>query len=255
MQGYPLEPEQEQLLCIAAEASRNVPRNQRQKFLVAQTNGGDLLIHPGLSGDAEIYAGDVETLHRAGLVAATYESRTLAFDVTPLGFKFYEELKLRSGSPVQRIEATIRTHLDSASFERRFSTALRLWSEAETSLWKPDADQRLTMIGHRCREAMQEVAAVLVREYCPPSIDPDPAHTVTRIRQVAQVALPEGRIQDFLHALVPYWGSVNDLVQRQEHGAKKEGEPLVLEDARRAVFQTAMVMFEVSRAIPTKRGG
>jgi hypothetical protein len=38
-------------------------------------------------------------------------------------------------------------------------------------------------------------------------------------------------------------------VQRQEHGAQKEGRPLVWEDGRRVVFQTAIVMFELDRAL------
>ena len=39
-----------------------------------------------------------------------------------------------------------------------------------------------------------------------------------------------------------------DLVQRQEHGGQKEGEPLGWEDGRRVVFQTANVMVELHRA-------
>ena len=249
-----LEPEQDELLCMVAEAARNVPRSQRQKFLVAQTMGGDILIHPGLPGDMEIYAGDVEILANQGLVALSHTSNnTLAFDVSPSGFRYYAELKRLSGSPVQRVEKTIRVHLDSAPFEQRFPKALRLWSEAEVKLWTPDADQQLTTIGHSCREAMQEFAAALVLEYAPSNVDPDPTHIVARTRQVLQVGMPVGRVRDFLDALLAYWGTVSDLVQRQEHGAQKEGEPLLLEDARRVVFQTALVMFEISRALPIRR--
>lgn len=50
-----------------------------------------------------------------------------------------------------------------------------------------------------------------------------------------------------LDALVVYWGTVHDLAARQEHGAAK-AVPLVAEDARRVVFQTAIVMFELDRA-------
>lgn len=52
-----------------------------------------------------------------------------------------------------------------------------------------------------------------------------------------------------LDALLVYWGAVNDLIQRQEHGATKEGEALRWEDGRQVVFQTAVVMFEIARAI------
>jgi hypothetical protein len=44
-------------------------------------------------------------------------------------------------------------------------------------------------------------------------------------------------------------GTLSDLAQRQEHGGQREAEPLVHEDARRLVFQAAMVMFEVIRSL------
>jgi hypothetical protein len=53
----------------------------------------------------------------------------------------------------------------------------------------------------------------------------------------------------FAEALLAYFGTVSDLVQRQEHGAQREGAPLRWEDARRVVFQTAMVMLELDRAL------
>src|SRR5439155_2241153 len=53
----------------------------------------------------------------------------------------------------------------------------------------------------------------------------------------------------FLDALIGYWGAVSDLVQRQEHGGQREGAELTWHDARRVVFQVAMVMFEVDSAL------
>jgi hypothetical protein len=40
---------------------------------------------------------------------------------------------------------------------------------------------------------------------------------------------------------------VRRLVQRQEHGNQKPGEPLAWEDARIAVFYTALLMYEYDR--------
>ena len=51
----------------------------------------------------------------------------------------------------------------------------------------------------------------------------------------------------FLDALIAYWGTLSDLIQRQEHDSQKEGKPLVWEDARAVVFQTLIVMFEIDR--------
>jgi hypothetical protein len=74
---------------------------------------------------------------------------------------------------------------------------------------------------------------------------------VARIRSVLQqhAAKLGTTAAPFLDALLVYWGTVSDLVQRQEHGAQKEGRPLVWEDGRRVVFQTAIVMFEVDRTL------
>ena len=54
---------------------------------------------------------------------------------------------------------------------------------------------------------------------------------------------------EMLKALVMYWGTVMDITQRQEHGSQREGGELTWEDARRVVFQTAVVMFEVDHAL------
>ncbi len=56
-------------------------------------------------------------------------------------------------------------------------------------------------------------------------------------------------MQDFLEALIGYWGTVSDLIQRQVHGAQREVERLGIEDGRRVVYQTLNVMYEVDRAL------
>jgi hypothetical protein len=54
---------------------------------------------------------------------------------------------------------------------------------------------------------------------------------------------------ELLVALLMYLDAVNGLVQRQEHGDQKPGEPLTWEDARASVFQTANLMFEFDRVL------
>ena len=49
------------------------------------------------------------------------------------------------------------------------------------------------------------------------------------------------------------WGTVIDVVQRQEHGASKEGGLLTDDDSRVAVFQTAMVMFELGSSLSSQQ--
>jgi len=145
----------------------------------------------------------------------------------------------------------VRQYLDADRFQRRYPEAYGKWAEAEELLWSSESESQFTTIGHLCREAMQEFAGALVRQHQMHDADPDKAHTIARIRclldskkeQLGSTEMP------FLDALLSYWRTVSNLAQRQEHGGQREGKPLVWEDARRVVFQCAVVMFEIDSAL------
>jgi hypothetical protein len=249
-----LEKIQEDLFITIVEAARNTPLDKRQKFLVAQSFGGDSLIHPSIPNEKnEIYFGDIEILAGEGLLALGYGSEgTPDFDVTPLGFKYYEYLKSKLGESVERVEKTIRNYIESDNFRGNFSKVYEKWSSAEELLWETaDSQQKLTTIGHLCREAVQEFADYLVDLYKPPNISKHKSKTVARLKEIVNFRSQElGETKkDFLEALIAYWGTVNDLIQRLEHGGQKEGQPLTWEDARLVVFQTLIVIVEIYRAL------
>jgi len=247
-----LEPEQEDLFSLVVEASRTLSRNQREKFILVETVQGSFLRHAYLHDFVpDVYKGDVEALHRVGLIYASYESSTLVFDVTPEGFRYYEYLKERKNEPIARVESHSRSYLDGGQFQKLYPSAFQKWAEAETLLWSSDSEKQLTTIGHLCREATQEFATALVEKHRPPNVDPIKAHDVARIRSVINNS--GAKLGDtttaFLEALVIYWGTLSDLIQRQEHGSQREGQQLVWEDARRIVFQTISIFVEIDRAL------
>jgi len=245
-----LEPEQEELLFSIVEAVRNTPREERRKFLVAQTLRGDSLIYPSIKGEGRIYYGDVEELGRQGLLAIGFgSSGSPNFDVTPLGFRYYEYLKKKKGEAVQHVETTIREYVNSPEFRARYPEAFAKWSSAEDLLWQTDTQQQLTTIGHLCREALQGFVSALVERHRPPDVNTNKAKTFARLKAVLEAVQLGETKKGFLEALLAYWGTLNNLVQRQEHGASKEGEQLVWEDARRVVFQTMITMFEIDRIL------
>ena len=252
MSSVLLEQEQEELLKALVEVSRSVPRDEREKFLyVNLLADGSYIQHPGLSGgQIRVYEGDVDALEIAGLLIATYVNLGRDLDVSPLGFRVYEELQHRSGAPTQQVEETLKRYLDSDAFQRSYPEAYRKWADAAELLWDSDSQQQLTTIGHLCREAIQEFATALVERYRPPGVDQDKAHDINRIQAVLDQHRSQlGTTAALLDALVPYWRAVSGLVQRQVHGAQKGGRPLVWEDGRRVVFQTANVMFEIDREL------
>jgi len=254
-----LEKEQDELLSMLVEASRRVPREKRESFLAFLVGSGSLypggwgIMHGGFpGGNIEIPKGDINILIKSELVAVSYESKdNITFDVSPQGVAYYEEMKARAGQATQRIEAEVRTYLDADGFSLRYPEAYKKWIDAESRLWGGDSAAQLTTIGHLCRESMQEFAKGLIEIYKPENVDSFVAHTKNRIRSVIEARSEHlgGTERPFLDALISYWNSIDDMTQRQEHGAQKEGKALLWEDGRRLVFQTAVVMFEIDRAL------
>ena len=92
---------------------------------------------------------------------------------------------------------------------------------------------------------------------CGSSLSENPDHTFKRVS--AGIEAPKGRVSetrlDTSEALSIYFGHVSDLINRQEHGVAKSGDPLVWDDARAVVFNTAFVMSELARLVPEERPG
>jgi hypothetical protein len=257
-EGYSLLPDQQELLKKLVEAHRNVPRNRRQKFMMLRFLGGEEFIrHPGLpSGKLDVFHGDMEILAEQGLLTVSYSSQgTANYDVHPRAYEYYAYLQEQAGNPIQRIEKEIVSHLDSEGFQRRHPAAYRHWTSAAELFVRADSDSQWTIIGHHCREAVQEFASDLIDEHHLTSQYPEKNKTVDRIRAVLDTHKTQlgERTTAALDALVHYWGTVSDLIQRQEHGSQAADRPLVWEDARRVVFQTAIVMFEIDRAVQRTR--
>lgn len=249
-----IEPEQKKLLIGFVEAERKISREERQKFFVSNPIGppGVVLIHPGLPKDfPRVFEGDIETLESVELISISYERGVKCFFVTPKGFQFYEQLVQESGSAVERIQSSIKGYLEAKSFKERYPLAYEKWCKAEEMLWRSDTEASFTTIGHLTREAMQEFADALVRLCKTEDIPMDKAKTVARIRAVLSTKYEQigDTEKSFLDALLAYWGTVSDLVQRQEHGSTKEGKKLLWEDARRVVFQSCIVMYEIDRTL------
>jgi hypothetical protein len=248
-----LEPDQKELLSAMVEADRNIPRERRQGFIFADSFEGSTIFHEGLPNrEVSAHIRDLEALANVGLLQRRWGSRgTPIFDIAPLGFKYYEQLNLSASHPVQRVEEKIMRYLNADNFQKKYARAFQKWSSANDKLWSTDSEKQLTEIGHLCREAMQEFVTVLVDHLKPPQVETNKTRTVARLRAVLKLKKGQlgNTVAPFLEALIAYWGTVSDLVQRQEHDSLKEGHPLVWEDGRRVVFQTAMVMFEIDASL------
>lgn len=250
----PLLQEQEELLAVMVEAMRSVPRNQRHPFLILEYDQGTLLSHSGLPAigkeSYQTYIDDARELASRGFIhleAMDYHSYRA--DVTTDGLHPYELTKTSKGEPIQRVVENARVYVLADEFRRGHPTSTAKWEQTEAALWSTDSGSQLTTIGHLCREAMQAFATESLARISQAAADPDAQRTINRLRAAFNAKVDSPTVRRLGDALITYWAAVNELVQRQEHGAQKEGDPLLWEDARRVVFQTLFVMYEVDRAL------
>ena len=248
-----LEPEQAHTLEILVEASRSTPSDQRQPFRAVQlgTGAGDLVLlrHPGVSHDQTVMNwGDLEHLAAAGLIRLEGKATSCKFDVTSRGHRHYEELKVKQGESVTRVEEVVRTYLNAPQFGARHAAAFAKWEEAERMLWDSDSQDKATTIGHLCREAHQEFATSLLVHHPNTKAPPDVQKSKDRLRAaLTTAAIPSERVAQLAESLGAYWSAVIDLAQRQEHGLQNPSDPLTWEDSRRLVFMTLVAMTELDR--------
>jgi hypothetical protein len=178
-----LEEEQRVLLMALVEAWRSLPREDRHNFIFIQTFGGSEII--GLDNFPNPYKGDIVALGREDLLNISYGSRSsLNFDITPLGFKYYENLKRKSGEPIQEVEGRVINFLESEPFRKKHPEAYSKWAQAMELLWSSDSQRELSAIGHHCREAVQYFATSLVEQYPPDQVTSEINKPVKRVEAV-----------------------------------------------------------------------
>jgi hypothetical protein len=146
----------------------------------------------------------------------------------------------------QRGYAAARAIIASERFAAAFPQAFGPWADAEALLWGDDAGAQLSTVGHKVREAVQAFATAAIERYG--ADDPSPDVKLVKKRLGAVIAHNRGWLSDakrrVLEDLGNLWKSTVDLVERQEHSAQKEGEPLTSEDARRVVMLSMFLMIE-----------
>jgi hypothetical protein len=247
-----LEDEQYELLAKFVEAHRSTPVESRGVFIASQTHDqpqATFLHSRARDLNFQGSMSDAEILADAGLLLKSYNSSGgELFSVLPRGIDVYQKKKGAS-PPLDTVPADLYKFISSTEFKAIHGAAFTKWERAAELLWAADSVQNLTTIGHLCREVLQEFAASLAQQHRVDISAIEPAKTVARLKKIVEARQAGGAKKEFLSALIAYWGAVSDLVQRQEHGALKEGEPLTWEDARCVVFQTCVVMFEISRGI------
>ena len=251
-----LEEEQKDLFIRILETMKQIPRENRGSMIEANTKDGTCLIMPTKKpGQADIEGfarGDLDILAEEGLLRLEFTSKgNKRFTLKPISYKYFEWLMKQQGKPVERIEKNILKYIELDQFKTTHSEAYKKLKLAEEKLWTNDSQEHFTAIGHHCREAMQEFTDKLYDGvFGKESADTKPS-TVKRLQEIIEKKGAEKgeTVKPFLDALLAYWGTLSDLVQRQEHGGQKEGEPLTWEDSRRVVFQTVNVMVELDRTL------
>jgi hypothetical protein len=109
-------------------------------------------------------------------------------------------------------------------------------------------EHELSEIGHNCREALQEFAAVAYEKWVP-SEQREELPKEKNLKKLKAVVLAwKPQLGDTATALadvlVDYSWAVSNLVQKVEHRSQSQGRPLSWADVRRAVLYTYLLMAE-----------
>jgi hypothetical protein len=165
--------------------------------------------------------------------------------VTPEGLRLTRRTQLAQRAA--GLEGQLEAYVDEDAFGARYERAYEKFLESAEFL-EASPERHATRVGLCCREAVHAFADELGRIYG--ANFPAKAGTVTKLRAVlATKPDPSPSVHALLDALVSYWGTLSDLVERQVHEATREKEPLTGEDARRVHFHTMLVMYEVDRTL------
>jgi hypothetical protein len=156
--------DQKETLVFLVEQTRRLSQGQRYEFIAYRALGADMLMVG--SERYPTFFPDLQELDRKNLIRLTERANSASFVVSPEGFAFYEEIKRAEGGPIERVEAETR-HLLGTDVAVAYPEAAEKWREAEDLLWRPDAEEQLTAIGHKCREALQCFARSLYQKQCP----------------------------------------------------------------------------------------
>jgi hypothetical protein len=246
-----LEPEQEELLALLCVTTRKQPKGERASFLALELPGGQSLRHPHLPGTGDIedfYWPDLEVLALHGFIAGLRHNSSFMFEVLPEGFEQWELIEENRASATTRIEQDVRRLIED-DVRRNFPSAYAKWSLAERQLWV-DGPVRHAEIGKLCREAMRFFSERLLvatgaHLY---SRSTNSTQNIRAALQELRPLVPENSTA-MLDALASYWGTLADQVEDQAHEVIKQVEGLAWEDSRAVVFQTALVMYELCRAL------
>ena len=248
-----LEVEQINLFCQIVDAHRNVIPSKRTDFIVTRDSTSDSMLHPGFSnGWADVVIVDLRILDNSGLIKI-YNSNNphteFSFTLTSLGFQYYEYIKDKSISPIERIQKETLNFINIPSFEQRYKNAFLKWKESEKLLWSTNTEINISTVGHLCREALQDFLDILISRHHLGKDYPQKDKTKGRVKALInnRKSTSSDTILKLLEKFYEFWDMLNELVQRQEHYGLKERETIVLEDAKRVVLYTVIIMQELDK--------
>jgi hypothetical protein len=247
--GSQLHPELEEILVYLGDRALTKPRAERVfRVLLVDQVPGSLVMGGGIEGQYAAADHDLQELENYGFIQRMRSgaSGVYEFFITQRGYEYVQAAK-RRGEPLETVEETVERYLNADPFKAKYGEAYAKWRQAAAWLAE-DPIENATRIGHESREALQAFAIALGARH---GVEESGKGTFDRIRGVIdhyKGALGD-RTHTLLSALFDLWRAVSGVAQRQEHGAQREVH-LDADDARRCVWYTALVMYELDRTLP-----
>jgi hypothetical protein len=156
----------------------------------------------------------------------------------------------RVGEPPNRIERHVESYVDSPGFRERYPVAFESWQTAFESYCE-DPVRHAQSIARACRKALTSFDEEATRHY-ELDVPSDELGRAKRLR--AAIAADDAHLApgmlEFLDALLKYWETTGDLVERHTDGEPVDvDEESTVDVIRRMVFHTMLAMYEIDQAL------
>lgn len=243
-----LDPELEAILLHLVDASRTVDRSQRSFFAFKSFQiAGVGVQEGGLTDEYVIADHDLDELQRYDLIEVTdmHVAGTFRFYITQHGYAHADQVKQR-GEPLEKMGEDVQAYIDSDDFRARHSAAYAKWKQAADYL-ATDPVEHATRIGHDCREALAVFASTLLEQHGVTDPDDGTHAAIAAVIDARRDALGK-RTRALLGSLLDLWKAASGVAQKQEHALSSESD-FDAGDARRCVFYTGLVMYELDRTL------
>lgn len=252
METFDLTPGAEELLRELVEFSHSVP-DPVEFMYMPLPRSPHVINKDGARQTVHCNATDFDLLEEQGLVSGRSRGDRGRFALKPAAFRCCAQLKSKVDQTLESVENQVRRYIANSAFEEAFPNSFSKWHEAAELLWSSDGRSKVSTIGLRCVEAMQDFADELAKRYTADLIKGGIEQHENRVHAIVASHLRSAAHENKKHlkALADYWGAIAKHAQNAKHANESDASWV---DAKHLVIRLGFVMMDLDIALRPEIG-